>query len=76
MSHLGFLSFPGMGHLNPLAALGRRLQRRGHLVTVFQVADLEPTIKAAGSWNYYGCRLSPFHTAAARRLSFYRRVRG
>lgn len=48
MSHLGFLSFPGTGHLNPLAALGRRLQRRGHLITVFQVADLEPTVRAAG----------------------------
>jgi zeaxanthin glucosyltransferase len=48
MSHLGFLSFPGTGHLNPLAALGRRLQRRGHQVTVFQIADLESTIRVAG----------------------------
>src|SRR5258708_13835488 len=48
MSHLGFLSFPGTGHLNPLAALGRRLQRRGHQVTVFQIADLESTIRGAG----------------------------
>jgi zeaxanthin glucosyltransferase len=48
MSHLGFLSFPGTGHLNPLTALGRRLQKRGHEVTVFQIADLESTIRAAG----------------------------
>src|SRR5258707_15506763 len=48
MSHLGLLSFPGTGHLNPLAALGRQLQQRGHQVTVFQIADLELTIRAAG----------------------------
>jgi len=48
MSHLGFLSFPGTGHLNPLAALGRRLQRRGYQVTVFQIADFESTIRVAG----------------------------
>jgi zeaxanthin glucosyltransferase len=48
MSHLGFLSFPGTGHLNPLAALGRRLQQRGHQVTVFQIADLESAIRTAG----------------------------
>jgi UDP:flavonoid glycosyltransferase YjiC (YdhE family) len=39
MSHFGILSFPGTGHLHPLAALGRELVRRGHIVTIFQVAD-------------------------------------
>jgi len=42
------LSFPGTGHLHPLTALGRQLARRGHQVTVFQVADAEPVIRAAG----------------------------
>jgi zeaxanthin glucosyltransferase len=42
MSHFGILSFPGTGHLHPLIALGRELVRRGHQVTVFQVADVDP----------------------------------
>jgi zeaxanthin glucosyltransferase len=48
MSHFGILSFPATGHLHPLTALGRELVRRGHQVTVFQVADVEPLIRAAG----------------------------
>ena len=46
MSHFGILSFPGTGHLHPLTALGRELVRRGHQVTVFQVADVEPLIRS------------------------------
>lgn len=37
----------GNRHLNPLTALGRHLQRRGHRVTFFQIADLESKIRAA-----------------------------
>jgi zeaxanthin glucosyltransferase len=48
MSRLGILCFPGTGHLNPLTSLGRRLQQQGHEVTVFQIADVEPVIRAAG----------------------------
>jgi zeaxanthin glucosyltransferase len=48
MSHFGILSFPATGHLHPLTILGRELVRRGHQVTVFQVADVEPLIRAAG----------------------------
>jgi MGT family glycosyltransferase len=48
MSHFGFLSYPAPGHLYPLTALARRLQQRGHKVTYFQVADVEPFIRAAG----------------------------
>lgn len=48
MSRLGFLCFPGTGHLNPLTSLGRRLRQRGHQVTIFQIADVEPLIRAAG----------------------------
>jgi quercetin dioxygenase-like cupin family protein len=44
MSHLGFLSVPGTGHLNPLAALGRRLQQRGHpLALTAQVKEINLT---------------------------------
>jgi zeaxanthin glucosyltransferase len=48
MSHFGILSFPGTGHLHPLTALGRELASRNHTVTIFQVADLEHLIRAAG----------------------------
>lgn len=48
MVHFGIISPPVSGHLNPLAALGRELQRRGHRVTVFQMPDLEPKIRQSG----------------------------
>lgn len=48
MSRFGILSFPATGHLHPLTALGRELVRRRHTVTIFQVADVEPLIGAAG----------------------------
>ncbi|HYZ74561.1 MAG TPA: glycosyltransferase, partial [Chthoniobacterales bacterium] len=48
MSHIGVLTFPGTGHLNPITALGRRLRQRGHEVTVFQIVDVEPIIREAG----------------------------
>jgi zeaxanthin glucosyltransferase len=48
MSRFGILSFPGTGHLHPLTALGRELVRRDHTVTIFQVADVEHLIHAAG----------------------------
>lgn len=34
------------GHLNPFLALARELQRRGHRVTVFQMPDLEASVRA------------------------------
>jgi hypothetical protein len=45
---IGILSFSSPGHYYPITALGRRLQSRGHEVVYFQVADLEPPIRAAG----------------------------
>src|SRR5262245_16355999 len=48
MLRTGILSFSSPGHYYPLTALGRRLQLRGHEVVYFQVADLEPPIRAAG----------------------------
>jgi zeaxanthin glucosyltransferase len=48
MSHIGVLTFPGTGHLNPITALGRRLRQRGHEVTVFHIVDVEPIIREAG----------------------------
>lgn len=48
MAQVGFFCFPGRGHLDPTAVLGRRLVSRGHVVTVFQSRIAEPAIKSAG----------------------------
>lgn len=44
---IGFLSLPLMGHLNPMTALARKLQSRGHEVVFIGVPDIEPVIRAA-----------------------------
>src|ERR1700733_8491887 len=44
MSHFGVLSHSGMGHLNPLIALSRKLTSRGHRVTFFQNPQLESRV--------------------------------
>ena len=48
MARLGAFCFPGTGHLNPLTALARRLQQRGHSVVIFGIADVESRVKSAG----------------------------
>lgn len=48
MSHFGIISPPVSGHINPLSALGRELQARGHRVTYFQLCDLEQKIRSEG----------------------------
>jgi len=48
MAHFGAVCFPGTGHLNPMLALGRELERRGHRVTLFQIKDVEPAVRSAG----------------------------
>jgi zeaxanthin glucosyltransferase len=45
---IGFLSLPITGHLNPMAALARRLQSRGHEIVFIGVPDIEPVVRAAG----------------------------
>jgi zeaxanthin glucosyltransferase len=45
---IGFISLPVVGHLNPMAALARRLQSRGHEVVFIGVPDVEPFARAAG----------------------------
>jgi zeaxanthin glucosyltransferase len=44
---VGFLSLPLTGHLNPMAALARKLQSRGHAVVFIGVPDIEPVVRAA-----------------------------
>jgi len=44
---IGFLSMPLTGHLNPMTALARKLQSRGHEVVFIGVPDIEPAVRAA-----------------------------
>jgi MGT family glycosyltransferase len=48
MARLGAFCFPGTGHINPLTALAKELERRGHKVILFGIADTEARIRAAG----------------------------
>ncbi len=48
MARLGAFCFPGTGHINPMAALARRLQQRGHKVIIFGIADTEARVRSAG----------------------------
>jgi zeaxanthin glucosyltransferase len=48
MARIGAFCFPGTGHINPIAALARCLQQRGHTVVIFGIADIEAPVKAAG----------------------------
>ena len=45
---IGFVSMPFAGHLNPMTALARKLQSRGHEITFIGVPDVEPFARAAG----------------------------
>jgi zeaxanthin glucosyltransferase len=44
---IGFLSLPVTGHLNPMTALARKLQSRGHEVVFIGVPEIEPAVHAA-----------------------------
>jgi zeaxanthin glucosyltransferase len=43
---IGFLSLPLTGHLNPMTALARRLQSRGHETVFIGVPDIESVVRA------------------------------
>ena len=45
---IGFLSLPVPGHLNPMTALARKLQSRGHDVVFISLVDVAPFVEAAG----------------------------
>jgi len=48
MARLGAFCYPGSGHINPVTALARALELRGHNVVIFGVADIEQRVRAAG----------------------------
>jgi zeaxanthin glucosyltransferase len=39
---IGFVSLPASGHLNPMTALARKMQARGHEVIFIGVPELKP----------------------------------
>jgi zeaxanthin glucosyltransferase len=43
---IGFRSLPLTGHLNPMTALARKLQSRGHETVFIGVPDIEPVVRA------------------------------
>ncbi len=47
MSHIGILCAPAIAHLNTILPLGQELQRRGHRLTCFGLADTEAKVAAA-----------------------------
>jgi len=48
MARLGAFCFPGSGHINPMTALARALEQRGHSVVIFGIADVAARVRAAG----------------------------
>jgi MGT family glycosyltransferase len=48
MTHFGIICPAANGHLNPMTALGRELQRRGHRVTIVSILDAQSNALAAG----------------------------
>ena len=67
MCRIGLLSVAAPGHFYPIAALGRRLQSRGHEVVYFQVADFERPVRAAGL-DYYPIGREDFPPGSIRKL--------
>ena len=60
MARIGMITFPGSGHINPMAALGRKLMDRGHHVTCFNLLDMEKSIHDAGiAFRAYGAKGFP-----------------
>jgi len=48
MAHIGIISVPATGHLNPLTSLGYELKQRGHQVTVIGILDAKEKAESAG----------------------------
>jgi zeaxanthin glucosyltransferase len=48
MAHIGIISVPATGHLNPMTTLGYELKQRGHQVTVIGILDSKEKAEAAG----------------------------
>jgi zeaxanthin glucosyltransferase len=65
MMKVGFVSLPVPGHLNPMTALARKLQSRGHEVMFLGVPDAEPIVRAAKlNFVAFGEKEYPFGSTA------------
>jgi zeaxanthin glucosyltransferase len=64
---IGFLSLPVPGHLNPMTALARKLQSRGHDVAFISLADVAPFVEAAGL-SFVPCSESAYPAGSAGKL--------
>ena len=45
---IAVITLPVSGHLNPMSALARRIQKNGHEVTLISVPDVEERAAASG----------------------------
>ena len=64
---IGFLSLPVPGHLNPMTALARKLQSRGHDVVFISLADVAPFVEAAGL-PFVPCSETPYPAGSLGKL--------
>jgi zeaxanthin glucosyltransferase len=63
MARFGAFCFPATGHLNPMSALAHSLERRGHEVILFGIADIEAQVRATGiRYHRIGCQDFPMGT--------------
>lgn len=72
MARFGVFCLPWTGHLNPMATLALELQRRGHQITFFHVADFGEAVRRRGlAFEAFGERNYPpgTFTERARQLS-------
>ena len=67
MARLGAFCFPGTGHINPMTALARTLQRRGHQVVIYGIADCEERVRSAGV-EFYRIGTDDYPPGTLRRL--------
>jgi zeaxanthin glucosyltransferase len=72
VSHFGVLTYKGMGHLNPLIALSKRLMERGHRVTLFQHPELEQRVREHGL-EFFPIEVSKFSGSKQQQIQVTRR---
>jgi zeaxanthin glucosyltransferase len=67
MTRFGIFCFPGTGHLNPMTALARSLQLRGHEVVIFGIVDTEARVRAGGI-EFHGIGMEDYPPGTLRKL--------
>ncbi|MGA7107925.1 MAG: glycosyltransferase [Terracidiphilus sp.] len=67
MARFGAFCFPGAGHLNPMTALARSLQLRGHEVVLFGIADTEASVRAVGI-EFHGIGMEDYPPGTLQKL--------